>query len=55
MDSRFDVNDLQQASLMINTADYCQTTALEVRNTEPEPLLSNSCPRLYFAAGGKDS
>ncbi|KAG1727197.1 hypothetical protein EDD22DRAFT_1016813 [Suillus occidentalis] len=29
MDSRFDVADLQQAALVINTADYCQTTALE--------------------------
>lgn len=30
MDSRFDIADLQQAALFINTADYCQTTALEV-------------------------
>jgi hypothetical protein len=30
IDSRFDVADLQQAALLINTADYCQTTALEL-------------------------
>ncbi|KAK7005804.1 Garp complex subunit [Favolaschia claudopus] len=29
-DSRFEVAELQQSSLVINTADYCQTTALEL-------------------------
>lgn len=29
-DTRFDTNDLKQSCLLINTADYCQTTALEV-------------------------
>ncbi|KAJ7085845.1 Vps53-like protein [Mycena crocata] len=29
-ESRFEVGELQQSSLVINTADYCQTTALEL-------------------------
>ncbi|KAJ6587222.1 Vps53-like protein [Mycena vulgaris] len=29
-ESRFEVNELQQSALIINTADYCQTTALEL-------------------------
>jgi len=29
-DSRVDVESLKQSCLLINTADYCQTTALEV-------------------------
>ncbi|KAJ7268661.1 Vps53-like protein [Mycena haematopus] len=29
-ESRFEVGELQQSSLIINTADYCQTTALEL-------------------------
>ncbi|KAJ6594211.1 Vps53-like protein [Mycena capillaripes] len=29
-ESRFEVSELQQSSLIINTADYCQTTALEL-------------------------
>lgn len=29
-ESRFDHADLKHAALAINTADYCQTTALEV-------------------------
>ncbi|KAJ6625846.1 Vps53-like protein [Mycena sp. CBHHK59/15] len=29
-ESRFEMGELQQSSLVINTADYCQTTALEL-------------------------
>ncbi|KAJ7497608.1 Vps53-like protein [Mycena latifolia] len=29
-ESRFEVSELQQSALVINTADYCQTTALEL-------------------------
>ncbi|KAJ7693303.1 Vps53-like protein [Mycena rosella] len=29
-ESRFEVNELQQSALVINTADYCQATALEL-------------------------
>ncbi|KAJ6500190.1 Vps53-like protein [Mycena vitilis] len=29
-ESRFEVSEIQQSSLVINTADYCQTTALEL-------------------------
>ncbi|KAJ7899048.1 Vps53-like protein [Mycena leptocephala] len=29
-ESRFEVSELEQSSLVINTADYCQTTALEL-------------------------
>ncbi|KAG6375541.1 Vps53-like protein [Boletus reticuloceps] len=49
-DSRFDKTELQRACLLINTADYCQTTAAEVRfhrhstRTEANTLL----------AGGED-
>ncbi|KAI3609669.1 garp complex subunit [Moniliophthora roreri] len=32
MESRFDVNDLKQAAIVINTADYCQTTASELED-----------------------
>ncbi|KAG0700832.1 Vps53-like protein [Suillus ampliporus] len=38
MDSRFDVTDLQQAGLVINTADYCQTTALELEENIKEKI-----------------
>jgi hypothetical protein len=30
-EARFDLNELKQSCILINTADYCQTTALEVR------------------------
>lgn len=30
MEVRYDVNELKNACLLVNTADYCQTTALEV-------------------------
>ena len=30
MDSRFDISELKNACTLINTADYCQTTALEL-------------------------
>ncbi|KAJ8494966.1 hypothetical protein ONZ51_g1987 [Trametes cubensis] len=30
MDARYDVNELKNACTLINTADYCQTTALEL-------------------------
>lgn len=30
MDSRLDMSELKHACLLVNTADYCQTTALEV-------------------------
>lgn len=38
LDSRFDVADLQQATLLINTADYCQTTALELEQNIKEKI-----------------
>lgn len=33
MESRFDINEIKRACLIINTADYCQTTASEVKNS----------------------
>ena len=30
MDSRFDISELKNACTLINTADSCQTTALEL-------------------------
>ena len=33
MDTRADINELRNASVLINTADYCHTTALEVSLT----------------------
>lgn len=30
MDTRFDLDEVKQSCILINTADYCQTTALEV-------------------------
>lgn len=30
-ETRYDPNELKQICLIINTADYCQTTAAEVR------------------------
>lgn len=30
MDTRYDVSELKSACTLINTADYCQTTALEL-------------------------
>ena len=30
METRYDVTELKNACTLINTADYCQTTALEV-------------------------
>jgi hypothetical protein len=44
MDSRFDVADLQQAALVINTADYCQTTALEVSSPQLYETFIEHCP-----------
>ncbi|OAX41129.1 hypothetical protein K503DRAFT_713205 [Rhizopogon vinicolor AM-OR11-026] len=38
MDSRFDVAQLQQAGLLINTADYCQTTAMELEEKIREKI-----------------
>ncbi|KAF5348642.1 hypothetical protein D9758_006764 [Tetrapyrgos nigripes] len=38
MESRFDVNDLKQASTVINTADYCQTTAAELEERIREKI-----------------
>lgn len=34
--ARFDIAELKQASMVINTADYCQTTASEVK---PVPMF----------------
>ncbi|KAN0091332.1 Vps53-like, N-terminal domain containing protein [Tylopilus felleus] len=38
MDSRFDKAELQQACLLINTADYCQTIAAELEEKIKEKL-----------------
>ncbi|KAG9316811.1 Vps53-like protein [Chiua virens] len=38
MDSRFDKTELQQACLLINTADYCQTTAAELEEKIKEKI-----------------
>ncbi|KIJ68088.1 hypothetical protein HYDPIDRAFT_173763 [Hydnomerulius pinastri MD-312] len=38
MDSRFDKAELQQACLLINTADYCQTTASELEEKIKEKV-----------------
>ncbi|KAK7473107.1 Vacuolar protein sorting-associated protein 53 [Stygiomarasmius scandens] len=38
MESRFDVGDLKQASIVINTADYCQTTAAELEEKIREKI-----------------
>ncbi|KIJ18544.1 hypothetical protein PAXINDRAFT_71265 [Paxillus involutus ATCC 200175] len=37
-DSRFDIAELQQACLFINTADYCQTTAAELEEKIKEKV-----------------
>ncbi|KAJ7282965.1 Vps53-like protein [Mycena rebaudengoi] len=37
-ESRFEVAELQQSSLIINTADYCQTTALELEEKIREKI-----------------
>lgn len=45
-DSRVDIESLKQSCLVINTADYCQTTALEVVLlivTFSPPSLTRSC------------
>lgn len=44
-ETRFDATELKQACLLINTADYCQTTAVEVRvNQNKVEVLSNFNP-----------
>jgi hypothetical protein len=48
MDSRFDAAQLQQAGLLINTADYCQTTALEV---SPSQLFATGIEYCTDTAG----
>ncbi|KAJ7902181.1 Vps53-like protein [Mycena olivaceomarginata] len=37
-ESRFEVGELQQSSLVINTADYCQTTALQLEEKIREKI-----------------
>jgi hypothetical protein len=39
---QFDVNDLKRSCILINTADYCQTTALEVRWNISRMNITNS-------------
>lgn len=51
MDSRFDVVQLQQAGLLINTADYCQTTALEV---SPSQLFKTGIDYRTDTVGGEN-
>lgn len=50
MDSRFDVTDLQQAALLINTADYCQTTALELEENIKEKIQDGFKERVTLQA-----
>lgn len=50
MDSRFDVADLQQAALVINTADYCQTTALELEENIKEKIQDGFKERVTLQA-----
>ncbi|KAH7913280.1 Vps53-like protein [Hygrophoropsis aurantiaca] len=38
LESRFDMVELDQACLLINTADYCQTTALELEDKIKEKI-----------------
>ncbi|KAJ7045845.1 Vps53-like protein [Mycena alexandri] len=56
-ESRFEVSELQQSSLVINTADYCQTTALELEekirsklNDEFKDKLSLQAERDQFVS-----
>lgn len=43
IDTRFDANELKQSCVLINTADYCHTTALEVRKYQPaDSVIVNS-------------
>jgi len=51
MDSRLDVAELQQAGLLINTADYCQTTAMEV---SPSHLREARIEHCMDTAGRKN-
>ncbi|KAF7782136.1 hypothetical protein Agabi119p4_1512 [Agaricus bisporus var. burnettii] len=38
MESRFDINEIKRACLIINTADYCQTTASELEEKIKEKI-----------------
>ncbi|KAJ7747224.1 Vps53-like protein [Mycena metata] len=56
-ESRFEVSELQQSALVINTADYCQTTALELEekirsklNDEFKDKLSLQAERDQFVS-----
>ncbi len=42
MDTRYDVSELKSACTLINTADYCQTTALEL-----EENIRAKCDEAY--------
>ncbi|KAJ8597452.1 hypothetical protein M405DRAFT_454042 [Rhizopogon salebrosus TDB-379] len=48
MDSRFDAAQLQQAGLLINTADYCQTTALELEEKIQEKIRDSFKEKVTF-------
>ncbi|KAH7923145.1 hypothetical protein BV22DRAFT_1196908 [Leucogyrophana mollusca] len=50
MDSRFDVAELHQACLLINTADYCQTTALELEEKIKENINVSFKPKVTLQA-----
>lgn len=42
LDVRYDLKELKDACMLINTADYCQTTALEVNPRMPSDLQRSS-------------
>lgn len=47
-DSRVDVESLKQSCLLINTADYCQTTALELEKKYCEKINSEFKEKITF-------
>ncbi|TDL24222.1 hypothetical protein BD410DRAFT_786323 [Rickenella mellea] len=50
MEVRFDVNELRHACLILNTADYCQTTALELEEKIQQKIQDDYKDKVSFQA-----
>ncbi|KAF7321815.1 hypothetical protein MKEN_00703400 [Mycena kentingensis (nom. inval.)] len=49
-ESRYDIGEIKQASLVINTADYCQTTALELEEKIRSKINDEYKEKISFQA-----
>ncbi|THH12677.1 hypothetical protein EW146_g7473, partial [Bondarzewia mesenterica] len=50
MDSRWDISEVKNACLLINTADYCQTTAQELEEKLREKISAEYKTKISFQA-----